>query len=174
MSDSGAEQRRGPGKIEVGGDTQDERFIDDDAVGVSAVGDAPEVFVRGAVGLDLVWAELFKASLAMGAGVVGVDQAADRAEKACRVCRPSIRNREYQLAWCSFRVDQRSISFMCSSESRAPCTAVFASALWISRRSADVSSTSAAPMFSPMRSSFRVPGIGTIHGFWASSQASAI
>ena len=37
-----------------------------------------------------------------------------------------------------------------------------------------MSSTSAAPMFSSSRSSLRVPGIGTIHGFWASSQASAI
>ena len=37
--DPGAEQRRGPGEIEVGGDAQDEAFIDDDAVGVAAVGD---------------------------------------------------------------------------------------------------------------------------------------
>ena len=29
-------------------------------------------------------------------------------------------------------------------------------------------------MFSSKRCSFVVPGIGTIHGFWASSQASAI
>ena len=29
-------------------------------------------------------------------------------------------------------------------------------------------------MFSSRRSSFRVPGIGTIYGFWASSQASAM
>jgi len=29
-------------------------------------------------------------------------------------------------------------------------------------------------MFSSRRSSLRVPGMGTIHGFWASSQASAI
>ena len=29
-------------------------------------------------------------------------------------------------------------------------------------------------MFSSRRASFVVPGIGTIHGFWASSQASAI
>ena len=45
--DPGAEQRRGPGEIEVGGDAQDEAFIDDDAVGVAAVGDAPEVFCPG-------------------------------------------------------------------------------------------------------------------------------
>jgi hypothetical protein len=29
-------------------------------------------------------------------------------------------------------------------------------------------------MFSSRRSSFRVPGLATIHGFWASSQASAV
>ena len=65
--DPGAVQRRDPGRIEVGGDAQNEAFIDDDAVGVSAVGDAPEVLVRGTVGQDLVRAELLKAGLAMGA-----------------------------------------------------------------------------------------------------------
>ena len=34
--------------------------------------------------------------------------------------------------------------------------------------------TATAPMFSSRRSSFVVPGIGTIQGFFASSQASAI
>jgi len=33
---------------------------------------------------------------------------------------------------------------------------------------------SAAAMFSSRRASFVVPGMGTIQGFWASSQASAI
>ena len=75
--DPGAEQRRDSGKIEVGGDAQNEAFIDDDAVGVAAVGDAPEVLVRGVVGEGLVRAELLKASPAMGAGVVRIDQAAD-------------------------------------------------------------------------------------------------
>ena len=42
------------------------------------------------------------------------------------------------------------------------------------RRSAAVSSMSAAPRFSSRRCSFVVPGIGTIQGFRASSQASAI
>ena len=37
--DPGAEQRRGPGEVEVGGDAQDEVLVDDDAVGVAAVGD---------------------------------------------------------------------------------------------------------------------------------------
>ena len=44
----------------------------------------------------------------------------------------------------------------------------------MSRRSSGVSSTAAAPRFSSRRCSFVVPGIGTIHGFCASSQASAI
>jgi AraC-like DNA-binding protein len=70
-------QGRDPGKIEVGVDAQNEAFIDDDAVGISAVGDAPEVFVRGAEGEGLVWAELLKAGLAMGACAVRIDQAAD-------------------------------------------------------------------------------------------------
>ena len=48
--DPGAEQRRGPGEIEVGGNAQDEVLVDDDAVGVAAVGDAAEVLVRGVVG----------------------------------------------------------------------------------------------------------------------------
>jgi hypothetical protein len=52
----------------------------------------------------------------------------------------------------------------------ATCDAAFS----MSRRSSDVSWTSAAPMFSSSRSSLRVPGMGTIHGFCASSQASAI
>ncbi len=37
-----------------------------------------------------------------------------------------------------------------------------------------MSSTATAPRFSSKRFSFVVPGIGTIHGFWASSHASAI
>ncbi len=40
--------------------------------------------------------------------------------------------------------------------------------------SAGVMPTRAAPMFSSRRSSFVVPGIGTIHGFWARSQAIAV
>ena len=43
-----------------------------------------------------------------------------------------------------------------------------------SRRSAGESSTFTAPIFSSRRCSLVVPGIGTIHGFCASSQASAI
>src|ERR1035438_5747490 len=65
---------------------------------------------------------------------------------------------------------------ICSSFSgyRAPCTVIFEAAFSMSRRASGVSSTETAPMFSSKRCSFVVPGIGTIHGFWASGQASAI
>jgi hypothetical protein len=43
----------------------------------------------------------------------------------------------------------------------------------ISRSSSAVSSRSTAARFSSSRCSFVVPGMGTIHGFWASSHASA-
>src|SRR2546427_3945457 len=58
--------------------------------------------------------------------------------------------------------------------SRAPCTVMLEATLSISRRSSDVSSMAAAPMFSSRRSSFLVPGIGATQGFWARSHASAI
>src|SRR5438445_9986195 len=76
--DAGAEQRCGCGGIEVGGDTQNEMFVDDDAFGVAAVGNASEVLVRRVEGEDHVRAELFKASFAVRAGSVRVDHAADR------------------------------------------------------------------------------------------------
>src|SRR5256885_4178907 len=65
---------------------------------------------------------------------------------------------------------------ICSSLSgyRAPSIFIFEEALSMSRRSSGVSSTEAAPRFSSRRCSFVVPGIGTIHGFRASSQARAI
>ena len=74
----------------------------------------------------------------------------------------------------TFSAVQRPV--ICSSFSgyRAPCTVIFEAAVSMSRRSSGVSSTETAPMFSSKRCSFVVPGIGTIHGFWASSQASAI
>src|SRR5437870_3724476 len=79
-SDAGAEQRPGCGEIEVGGDAQDEVFIDDDAFGVAAVGHASEVLVRGVEGEDHVRAELLEASSALRAGAVRIDHAADRGE----------------------------------------------------------------------------------------------
>ena len=47
-------------------------------------------------------------------------------------------------------------------------------ALPIWRRSSGVSSMAAAPMFSSSRCNFVVPGMGTIQGFWARIQTSAI
>ena len=80
--DSGAEERRRPGEIEVGRDAQDKTIVDDHAIGVATIGDAPEVLVRGAEGEGHVRAELLKAGLALGAGAVRVDHAADRGEVA--------------------------------------------------------------------------------------------
>ena len=72
----------------------------------------------------------------------------------------------------------------CNHVNVPPCVQVFGvpsalqviweAAVSISRRSSVVNSSLTAPRFSSRRCSFVVPGIGTIHGFWASSQASAI
>jgi len=56
----------------------------------------------------------------------------------------------------------------------SPCTRICEVTSLISFNSAEENSMAAAPRFSSRRSNFRVPGIGTIHGFWARSQASAI
>src|SRR5439155_25597122 len=45
--DSSAEQRRGSGGIEIGGEAQNEMFIDHDAFWVAAIGLDSEVLVRG-------------------------------------------------------------------------------------------------------------------------------
>ena len=71
-------------------------------------------------------------------------------------------------------VAQRPTSFCSSSGYRAPCTGIFEATVSSSRRSSGDSSTLTAPMFSSSRCSFVVPGIGTIQGFCASNQASAI
>src|SRR6266478_4150191 len=76
---------------------------------------------------------------------------------------------EQPLACCHRYVIRSS-----SSGYRAPCTVIFAVATSSSPRSSAVSSMATAPMFSSRRSSFVVPGIGTIQGFCARSQASAI
>src|SRR5438067_1721171 len=93
--DPGAEQRRGSGEIEVGWKTQNEMFIDDDAFGVAAVGHASEVLVRRVKGEDHVRAELLETSLALCAGAVRIDHAADRGEIPGLVlgdCRPDLDN----------------------------------------------------------------------------------
>src|ERR1700722_17510355 len=56
---------------------------------------------------------------------------------------------------------------------RSPMIGTSDATLSISARSALVSSTAAAPRFSCSRRAFVVPGIGTIHGAWARTQASA-
>ena len=58
------------------------RSVDDNAVGVAAVGDAARVLVGEVVGEGEVRAELLEAGLALGAGAVGVDHAADCGEVA--------------------------------------------------------------------------------------------
>ena len=80
--DARAEQRRGPGGIEIGGNAQHEALVDDDALGVAAVGHASEVLVGAVEGERQVRAELLMAGLALRTGLVGVDQAADRGEVA--------------------------------------------------------------------------------------------
>src|SRR5438046_2678805 len=71
------------------------------------------------------------------------------------------------------RPAQRPVIRSSCSGYRAPWTVILEAALSMSRRSSGVSATAAAPMFSSRRCSFVVPGMGTIHGFWASGQASA-
>ena len=51
---------------------------------------------------------------------------------------------------------------------------IFEAAPSISRKSSDVSLIASEPLFSSRRDNLVVPGIGTIHGFCASSHASAI
>ena len=76
--DSGAKQRRGPGKIEIRPELRSTKCsVDDNAVGVAAIGHAAEVLVREVIGEGHVRAELLKPGLALRAGAVGVDQAAD-------------------------------------------------------------------------------------------------
>src|SRR6266566_6304362 len=109
-SDTGAEQRRGCGEIEIGGDAQDKVFIDDDVFGIAAVGHASEVFVRRVEGEDHVRAELLKASLALWAGAVRIDHAANRGEITWLVpgnCRADLGHTADNLMAGDNRVDSR-------------------------------------------------------------------
>ncbi len=85
--DPGAQQRRGSGEIEVGGNAQNEPLIDDDAVGVAAIGHAAEMLVWKVVGEREVRAELLETLPATWAGMVGIDHAADGDEVAGFVLR---------------------------------------------------------------------------------------
>ena len=76
--DARAKQRSGAGKVEIGRDAQNEPLVHDDAVRVAAVGDGAVLCsVRGTIGENHVRAELLQAGLAIGAGVIGVHQAAN-------------------------------------------------------------------------------------------------
>ena len=76
--DPGAEQRRDPGELQVGGNAQHEALVDDDALRVAAVGDRRRaVLVRGVVGEGGIRAELLDVGPATRAVVVRIDQAAD-------------------------------------------------------------------------------------------------
>src|SRR5450755_2062525 len=85
--DASAEERRGPGEAEVGGDSQNETFIDDDAIGVATVGNSSQMLVRGVERKRQVRTEILKPSLAAGAGAVRVDQATNGGEVARLVLR---------------------------------------------------------------------------------------
>ena len=80
--DSGAEQRRGPGKIEVGRNAENKALVDDNAVGVPSIRHAASVLVGEVVREGHVGAELLKAGLALRTGAVCVHQAADRGQIA--------------------------------------------------------------------------------------------
>ena len=84
------------------------------------------------------------------------------------------RTGSFTLSLAKNLLGQRSISRCMASGYRAPCTVIWAAAVSIAARSSAVSSTWTAPRFSSSRSRRRVPGMGTIHGRWASCQASAI
>src|SRR5436190_20414368 len=57
-------------------------FIDDDAIGIAAIGDAAKVFVRRIESERHVWTELLEVTFAIWAGAVGVDHATNRDEIA--------------------------------------------------------------------------------------------
>jgi hypothetical protein len=57
-------------------------FIDDDAIGIAAIGDAAKVFVRRIESERHVWAELFEVTFAIWTDAVGVHHATNRGEIA--------------------------------------------------------------------------------------------
>src|SRR4029079_14219774 len=80
--DPSAEERCDSSEMEVGRDVHDKAFVHDDAIGVATISDASEVLVREVISERHVAAELPKARLALGAGSVGVNHAADRGDFA--------------------------------------------------------------------------------------------
>ena len=81
--DARAEKGRRGGRVEVRGDLQRERLVDDDLLGVAAEGHAAEMLVLAVVGEGRAGrAVLLEALRAVVAGAAAVDEAADRGEVA--------------------------------------------------------------------------------------------
>lgn len=80
---------------------------------------------------------------------------------------PAEAARVAEVTACPQRPERRRIS----SGYLAPSILMVEATVLISLRSSAVSVMESDPRFSSSRSSFRVPNSGTIHGFWASSQA---
>ncbi len=74
--DARAQQGRGSGQVEVGGNAKNEVLVDHDAVGVAAVRHASHVLVREVVSKGKVVTKLLEPSLALGTGAIGVHDAA--------------------------------------------------------------------------------------------------
>ena len=78
-----AQKRSGAGKIDLGRNSESKGLVDNDAVGIAAVGDATKDFVREVIGQrDAVFAEDFVTIEAGGAMVAGIEHAADGGEIA--------------------------------------------------------------------------------------------
>src|SRR5579872_1008135 len=72
---------------------QNEALIDDNAVGIAAVSDAPEVLVGRVVGQGDVGTELLEPGLALGTSAIRVHHAANRSE----IARLQLRDRRADL-----------------------------------------------------------------------------
>ena len=83
--DASAEKRGDGGQVQLVGDAQRERFVDDDTLGVAAVGDAAAVGIGAVVRENReALAELLEAFTAAGARAARVDHAADAGQVARR------------------------------------------------------------------------------------------
>src|SRR5690349_13928127 len=67
---AGTEERRGPGEIELGRNTQDKPLIHHDAFRVAAVGDAAKMLVGRVVGECHMRTVLLKTGLALAASAI--------------------------------------------------------------------------------------------------------
>src|SRR4029450_128524 len=77
--DSGAEQRRSAGRVEIVRHAEHEMLAHDDMVGIAALGDCPIDLVDAIVGPRRTGkAELLPARFAFFAGKIGIDDGADR------------------------------------------------------------------------------------------------